>query len=338
MRTLRALFAITIMIIAGALAALHLAARRNGLSAASQLVRSVILPVRYPADEKGHDALDAALAADRARGPATPPAALRKRYVITEETVRAARVWTLAPRGPDTGLRILYLHGGAYVYDLSALHWELAAALADRIWATVIVPAYPLAPENDWQPAHALVTALYARLVDQVGAHSIALVGDSAGAGLALAVTQSWRDATLRATQLPLPAALVLLSPWLDVTCADPAQPALEPVDRILAIAPLRRAGSMWAGSLPPTDPRISPLNGSLANLPPIAVFTGTEDLLNPDARRLAARARAESASLALYEYPRQFHGWMAVRPDKIPEAGRALDQAAAFVLLRAGA
>jgi epsilon-lactone hydrolase len=330
------------IIAGGALVALHLSARRLGISAASQFARAVLLPAYFPADKKGHDALDAQITEDRSRGPDAPPERMRKRFDVRAETVAGRSQWVVGPRAGDNGLRILYLHGGAYVSRLGGWQWSLVEGLVARTRGTVVAPDYPLAPEHTCLDGLAHARTVYEGLIKGAGARNVAVVGDSAGGGLALALMQELRD-----TGTALPVALVLLSPWLDVTCSDPTQPELEKVDRILSIAALRRAGSLWAGPLAPDDPRVSPLNGSLAGLPPIAVFAGTEDLLLPDARRLAEQgcppggraegADAGGAAVTLFEYPHQYHVWMAGMPAFVPEAGRALDQAAAFILVRAG-
>jgi acetyl esterase/lipase len=315
------------------LGALVVSARRLGISPQSQFTRAVALPVLFRGD-RGHDRLDAQIAMDRRFASGRPPAYLRRRFGLTEDTIAGRTVYTLTPRRRRNGARILYLHGGAYVLNMSVLQWNMIARLSERTGATVTVPDYPLAPEHDWQDAHALAREVYLRLVNEGSAREIALAGESAGGGLALALAQTLRDAGD-----PLPSSIVLLSPWLDVTCGDPTQVALEAQDRILSIDYLRRAGSLWAGELAPTDPRISPLFGSLRGLPPVAVFAGTEDVLLADARRLAEKGRAEGApsgaAVTLYEYPHQSHAWMIWLPQLMPEAARALDQAAGFMLVR---
>jgi acetyl esterase/lipase len=312
------------------LGALTVSARRLRISAQSQFARAVAVPLMFPADERGHDRLDAQIAMDRRFATGRPPAYLRRRFDLREDVVAGRVVYTLTPSKRRNDARILYLHGGAYVLKMSVLQWNMVARLSERTGATVIVPDYPTAPEHDWQEAHALAREVYLRLVDEAPAQKLALAGESAGAGLALALAQTLRDAGAA-----LPSALVLLSPWLDVTCSDPDQVGLEARDRILSIDYLRRAGSLWAGELPPTDPRVSPLFGSLRGLPPMAVFAGSEDMLLPDARRLAEKGRVEGAAVTLFEYPHQYHAWMIWLPGFVPEAGRALDQAAAFLLVR---
>ena len=83
-------------------------------------------------------------------------------------------------------------------------------------------------------------------------------------------------------------------------------------------------AARWYAGDLSPADPKISPLFGNMAGLPPMAVFTGTHDLLNPDAHRLKARAAQQGVPVELYEYPGMFHVWLLA---PIPEARRAREQ-----------
>jgi acetyl esterase/lipase len=150
------------------------------------------------------------------------------------------------------------------------------------------------------------------------------VMGDSAGGGLALAVAQQLRDAG----GTP-PDRLVLLSPWLDVTCSHPDQPALARLDRMLGIPGGRVLGRWYAGARAVDDPLASPLFGDLRGLPPIQVFSGTHDVLNPDARRLRDLAARAGATCDLREYPGMFHVWVLL---SIPEAKRAFAELAAFL------
>lgn len=310
-----------------ALAALGISARRAGLSLRAQFARVILLPLMFRRNRNDPAIFKARIAAERAHGPAQPSPALRTKFSVHFAAQAEQRAFTVAPHRNASSLRLLYLHGGAYVHVLRREHWGIIEGLIDRTGATTIVPIYPLAPEHDWQPAFVMIRAIYERLLHEVGSHNIVLVGDSAGGGLALALAQQFRD-----QGLPLPAALVLLSPFLDATVSDPVQVELARKDRMLSIAFIRRVAALWAGELPLDDPRISPLFGELAGLPPIAVFTGTDDILNADAHRLARRAAAANVALTLYEYRNEFHVWMGGFPRLIPEARRALDQAAACI------
>jgi monoterpene epsilon-lactone hydrolase len=147
----------------------------------------------------------------------------------------------------------------------------------------------------------------------------VIVMGDSAGGGMALSLAQQLRDAAR-----PLPTRLILISPGLDMTFSDPRQPVIAVQDKMLDIPGLLVAGRWYAGGLSSADPKISPLFGSLASLPPIAVFTGTHDLLNPDARRLQAKAAQDGALLSFHEYEGMFHVWPLA---PIPEARQAINE-----------
>jgi triacylglycerol lipase len=126
----------------------------------------------------------------------------------------------------------------------------------------------------------------------QIAQHGadISVYGDSAGGGMALAVAQllvSRGDAT--------PSHTVLISPWLDVTLSNPAISTIS--DPVLRTASLRNAGQQWAGDLSPNDPLVSPPYGSLAGLPPTAVYCGNLDLLAADVLRLKEVTLANGAS-----------------------------------------
>ncbi len=96
----------------------------------------------------------------------------------------------------------------------------------------------------------------------------------------------------MRDAGLPLPHRVVLISPWLDVSVSEPDQAAIEPSDVILMRPGLALAGRWYAGDLDVKDPRVSPLFGDLAGIPPILMFfCGSHDILVVDARRLAERA-----------------------------------------------
>jgi monoterpene epsilon-lactone hydrolase len=261
----------------------------------------------------------------RRHGPALPGAIMRWRHRIAERAFGSCRVFTVAPRRAATSRHILYLHGGGYFSPIMHAHWSLVGRLVRRLRCTATVPLYPLAPEHTAREVIAHMMALAREILDSVGPANVSLMGDSAGGGMALALAQQ-----LRHQEAPLPRALVLLSPWLDATVSDPRQPALAKVDRLLDIPGTCAAGRLYAGDLPLTDPRVSPLFGTLRGLPPIAVFTGTNDLLNPDARRLEEKAEREGAPLEFHEYDGMFHGWVAGPP--IPETRQAIDEIAAFI------
>lgn len=249
----------------------------------------------------------------------SPPAWMRSRFDLRVWEIDRRRVFSVSPRTPEAGGRsrseasgaptgsplVFFLHGGAFSITFTSQHWRFLAWLAESARATVIAPDYPLTPEAGWQGTLSMTLAAYRDLLARAGCRKVAVMGDSAGGGLALALAQS-----LRRDSLPQPARLFLLSPWLDVSMDNPEIAAVEPLDPILSAEALRLAGRRFAGVDDPADSRVSPLFGDLRGLAPITLFTGTADILNPDARKLRGRMRAEGLPLDYREFPGMIHDW----------------------------
>ena len=191
--------------------------------------------------------------------------------------------------GSPSGKYVVALHGGAYVVQPTIVHWFAYAEIARETHATVVVPIYPLASTPQGR-AHFVIPAIAELISDQIslhGADNVSVYGDSSGGGMALAAAQ-----LLVQKGQPTPSRMVLISPWLDVTMSNPAIALIE--DPVLRIASLRRAGRSWADDLPPTDPMVSPVYGSMAGLPPTAVYCGNMDLLAADVVRLEEESRSK--------------------------------------------
>lgn len=307
-------------ILAASAGGAYIAARRERVSLRGWLASHLLVPMLY-GKRRTMEAFRIAIADDRARGPALPSARIRTRYRFVDGHVSGSRCFRLSPAGEATGgTNILYLHGGAYVFDLMAAQWPIITGLVDRCDAEVVAPIYPLAPEATVEQGLATAEAVYLSLVAEVGAGNVGIVGDSAGGGLTLALAQRLRD-----KGRPLPAALVLFFPWLDLTCSGEDQPGLIENEPLLSATELREAGRMWAKGADPVAAPASPLFADQAGLPPILALAGTRDMLVSDTRRLAARG----GNVIAREYPGMFHGWVCA---PIPEAYRALDEAAHFL------
>jgi acetyl esterase/lipase len=168
----------------------------------------------------------------------------------------------------------------------------------------VEVPLYGLAPQHTYRDAYPFVHEVYGQLAAENPPQGIALVGDSAGGGLALGLAQELLDeSALRR--------LVLLSPWLDLTLSHPELDEVGRRDPWLSKPGLLEAAAVWAGGDDPILPRLSPGNGPLEELPPTTVLVGTHELCLPDSTDFvtAARKAGVEADLtvvdgALHVYP----------------------------------
>lgn len=296
-----------------------IAATREKVSARGWVVAHVIAPALFGQSSYDPQKMRQKIADNRRIGPALPDKSMRSRYRYDEQKINGVRVLRLGPKG-RTSSRIVFLHGGGYVFDLDPSHWTYAASLVDQTGAEILVPLYPLAPEHHAEAGLAAVEATYLEAVREVGTGRVALTGDSAGGGLALALTQS-----LHAAGKARPASLVLFYPWLDATVSGADQPSLQRRDHFLQIAELRAWGRLWSGQVSPSSPRVSPLFGDLSDLPPTLVLSGTRDVLLSDTRRLKDRA----PSVEVDEVPGMFHAFLAA---PVPERDEAVAKASAFI------
>lgn len=246
-------------------------------------------------------------------GRKSPPRRVVRGVEVTSSEFAGMRVWTMRSAATAWAARryIVCLHGGAYVHEATTTHWRYYANTARDTGATVIVPAYPLAPAATAASVVPKIADLISSFVWQHGADSVSIHGDSAGGGLALAASQE-----LVRRGASTPARMVLISPWLDVTMTEPAIETID--DPALNLSLLTTSGIQWAGDLDPRHPLVSPLFGCLEGLPSTVVFSSSLDLLCVDSIRLQTSAIAEGADFTFVFRKGLIHDW-AISP--LPEA-----------------
>lgn len=267
------------------------------------------------------------IARDHARGPALPVRWLRKHCDIERTEIDGQPLFRLSPKENGSSLHIFYLHGGGYAFNIVSLHWHFIKKLIRKTGASVTVPIYPLSPENKWDSSYAMVMQAFEQAVSRHGAENIVVMGDSAGGGFSLGLSQM-----LRNQKKALPRKLVLLSPYLDQTAADATQVELDKTDILISIEGIRRLGSWWMreGEDPAMFPA-SPLFEPVDRLPPMLVFAGTDEVLLADSLRLKQKGDEVAAEIDLRIYDRMQHVWMLL---PIPEAKKALDEIVGFLTI----
>jgi monoterpene epsilon-lactone hydrolase len=250
--------------------------------------------------------------------------------LVTEVTAGGVPAHWLAAPGADTGRVLLFLHGGGYELGSLRSDGELAARLGRASGMRVLFPEYRLAPEHPFPAAIDDVLAVWRWLrTDQdLSARSIAVAGDSAGGGLAVALLVAIRDA-----EDALPAAAALMSPTVDLTSSGASMTERADQDPFSTPALLRQLASSYLAGADPKTPLASPLFASLAGLPPLLVLVGTADLLLSDSERLAAAAAQAGVDVTLDVG----EGLPHVYPIMLgtPEAAEATDQIGRFLRAR---
>ena len=229
--------------------------------------------------------------------------------------------------GTDSADVILYFHGGVYVIGSAAASVPLVADLARRTATKVITVDYRLAPENPYPAALQDARAAYEGLLQQgVDPGRIALAGESAGAGLAMATLLALRDAGKA-----LPSSAFLMSPYADLTLSGESVVDKKALDPLLTPDNLRRRVTDYVADADAADPYISPVHGDLTGLPPILIQVGSHEILLSDAIRLAARAATADVAVTLDVVPGVPHVFQAYAA-VLDEGDAALDRAATFV------
>jgi epsilon-lactone hydrolase len=282
--------------------------------------------MRLGAGQLGGRALDPALpwTVQRKRlDQATRIALLPRRTTVTEQTIAGLRAGVVSSRAPGSGLTVIHFHGGGYCLGSAGTARAWAAHLSAQTGCRVVLPEYRLAPEHPYPAALEDARTIMKTLS---GAGPVVVSGDSAGGGLALALILSMRDAGQE-----LPAGVILLSPWLDLDRDRRAVPDLVRRDVLLTPDWLDACARAYADPSTWADPLISPLRGTHSGLPPLLIQAGTEELLAPDARLLAASASAAGVDVTYTRWPRMWHDF-TLQAGLLAAADSAVAQASWFV------
>jgi len=236
----------------------------------------------------------------------------------------------VGPVDPSVRDAILYIHGGGFEIGGGDMYAGFASRIAAITGADVYMPDYRLAPEHT-QPAPTDDAFAAYRTVLELGhdPRRVAVLGDSAGAGIAVSTVRSLREMGLAG-----PAAMVLISPWLDLSLSGASVGIVGRRDPVLRREWLERASRAHAGGLHLDDPRISPLFADLRTLPPTLVQVGTDEILLDDSTRFADRAYAAGIDVELQRFDGLFHDFQLFAR-LLGSSRGALDDLAAFLRRR---
>lgn len=234
--------------------------------------------------------------------------------------------WTAAP-GADPARVLLFLHGGGYISGSIRSHRHMVAQAGREAGARTLALGYRLAPEHPFPAALEDAVAGYRWLLSEGYAPArIAMAGESAGGGLAVAALASLRDAGA-----PLPACAWLSSPWVDLEMSGASMAAKAAADPLIQKGYLTELASMYLSGADPRTPMASPLHADLRGLPPLLIQVGSAETLLDDAVRLAGRAGTADVRVTLQVWPDMIHAWHLFFPQV--EAGRrSLAEAGAFI------
>lgn len=262
--------------------------------------------LRHPAP-RGRQELDRAGALGGLRFPVT----------IAQMRIAGVPCESVVPKGKPRGT-LFWFHGGAYTFGSPKSHRSLFAELAHVTGLEVLAVDYRLAPEHPAPAALEDALAVWSAWRRLHPTRPVAFGGDSAGGGLTVAAAQALADANTA-----MPDALVLLSPWVDLTCSFPshvrhADADYLPTQRIAELADQVR------GELSLDDRRLSPALHDSPRLPPTLIHVGTAEVLHDEGVALADRLKAAGTAVTLERWADQVHVWHAFSP-LLPSASEAI-------------
>jgi monoterpene epsilon-lactone hydrolase len=244
-----------------------------------------------------------------------------------EQVLGGVRVQSVTPKVLRGDRVILYFFGGGFVQGSPEEDLAITALLADETGARILAPYYRLAPEHPCPAALEDALAVYRALAEEKGIEAITVMGESAGAGLALSLV-------LQASQagLAMPGRLVLLSPWCDLSKTGDTLTTLEGRDPSLHYELTLAGPAMaYAGGRDLKDPLVSPLYAEFpATLPKTLITTGTRDLFLSDCARLSTKMRGAGIDCDLRVWEGMWHVFEYYLA--LPEARASLKEIAAFI------
>jgi monoterpene epsilon-lactone hydrolase len=227
----------------------------------------------------------------------------------------------------DSNYALLHFHGGVFVAGSASTHRALGSEIAARSGATVYMLDYRLAPQHPYPAALDDCLAAYQALrAKGYLAENIILGGDSAGGALVIATLVA-----LRELEVALPAAVVLISPFVDMTlCANSFKKnALR--DPMLTKEILKRGADAYRGDIQSEDARISPVFADLNGLPPMLIQVGSEEILLDDALQLAKRVERSGIAVDCHVYSGMWHNFQMFNT-LLKTSDDALDEIAQFI------
>jgi len=235
--------------------------------------------------------------------------------------------WSMAP-GSEASRVLLFFHGGGYCSGSIQSHRRLVSEAGRAAGVRTLAVGFRLAPEHPFPAAFDDALAAWRYLEGRgIAAGHIAIGGDSAGAGLTVALINR-----LRAEGAGQPGCAWLISPWTDLTLSGETLASKDAVDPLIHKAYLKElADAYLPGNLDRKDPRVSPLFAELMGLPPVLVQVGSAETLLADATRFAAAAGAADVPVTLQIWPHMIHAfpmWNA----RLAPGREALASAGAFM------
>jgi epsilon-lactone hydrolase len=243
---------------------------------------------------------------------------------IAQVMVEGVNCYWFTPEDPFPDRIIIYLHGGGLAAGSVRTHGNMVSHFAKELQARILFIEYALAPEQPFPAGLNDIVTVYRELVNRYPGYQVDLIGDSAGGSLVISAIGE-----MLKIHLPLPDAVVLISPWIDLECDNPSMEENAQLDQSINRDMLQLFARAYTGSVPLGVS--SPKNALLTQFPPVLIMVGTNEVLLDDSKHFYNDIKGIQARSRLSIYDDQPHVWP--KKDIHKEASRrALAEIADFI------
>lgn len=246
------------------------------------------------------------------------PRDVSTRSLVTDS---GTQLFELMPSGSsDSDLTMVFYHGGGFIMEIAEPHWNFCFELVRTLRCRIIVAIYPLAPVHTYEDAYIACYDAFSYASSLSDDSKLILIGDSAGAHLAIAMAQMALNKGVRQPNL-----VIAISPWIDIADEVEGKDGIDPIDPMLAMSGLSKIAGIWAPYL--RDARVFPpciLHGPLEGLAPMMIFSGTREVFHPEAKAFAEKAKQAGVDVELVIGEGLWHCWASMI--EIDEGQRAIE------------
>ncbi len=221
---------------------------------------------------------------------------------IKETTISGVKSYWLNQELLNQKEIIVYLHGGVYTYGNFNIYHAMLSHFAKSFNSPILYIEYSLSPEHPYPIANNEIFKVYQELQKEYRNYKITVMGDSAGGGLAIALINDAQKANLA-----MPASLALISPWIDLKCANDSYKAKQALDPILSKDFLYNHALMYSSN---NIQEADPSELKFKKFPPVFLLVGTDEVLNDDAKNFYAYIHPIQKKSKFKEYDGQKHVW----------------------------
>jgi acetyl esterase/lipase len=244
-----------------------------------------------------------------------------KRFNTKKTEFKMRPLFRIRPKGKTSENVILFIHGGGGMICPTALHYRFAAKLVRKTGAVMYFPFYPLGPEASIDESMAWLDKLYNDILKHHSPENITIIGDSAGASLAISLC---RRNEIR------PKGIILISPAVGIDRNDGKMKEMEKDDVILSLKTIELTKKYWIKDADLENADFNTLSVDYSGFPPIQLYYGTAELFYPYIDALIERIRSGGVRVKAFEGEGLCHDWVLL--GMIPEARKAFERICNFI------